>query len=157
MRLATYPSFSFWEGKEKGQDVKNSPQKFKTDPIIIFGVEKPLSLLRDEFSECVTQSQTERPEELTKTLISQTLRSQNTLCGKFRSLPLFPARGGRQSCSTRSQALAGCHSRPAPALPSPAGRAWPAPTNCHTFQLVWLWTMIYFHYFWQSSSHSFGQ
>lgn len=149
MRLATYPYFSFWEGKEKGQDVKNSPQKFKTDPIIIFGVEKPLSLLRDEFSECVIQSQAERPEELTKTLISQTLRS----VGNSEVCPFsLHAEEGRAAPrgARPSQAAA-------PALPSPAGRAWPAPTNCHMFQLVWLWTMIYFHYFWQSSSHSFGQ
>lgn len=156
--MATYPYFSFWEGKEKGQDVKNSPQKFKTDHTIISGAEKTLSLLRDEFSERVIQSQTEKPEELTKTLISQTLRSQNILHGKFRSLPLFPADRGRQSCSMWSQALAGRGAAAAaPALPSPAGCAWPAPTNCHMFQLVWLWTMIYFHYFWQSLSHSFGQ
>jgi len=41
-----------------------------------------------------------------------------------------------------------------PALPDPA---WLARTNCHMFQLVWLWMMIYFHYFWQSLSYSFGQ
>lgn len=35
--------------------------------------------------------------------------------------------------------------------------AWLARTNRHMFQLVWLWIMIYFYYFWQSLLYSFGQ
>lgn len=80
-----------------------------------------------------------------------------TLCVEsFKVCPVFlHTEGGRvfphraRPCRPRS-----CRALPAPVLPGPA---WLAPTNCHMFQLVWLWTMIYFHYFWQSSSHSSGQ
>lgn len=58
---------------------------------------KTLSLLHDEFSKYVIQSQVRKPEELTKPPVSQTLYSPNTLCGRFQGLPhCFPAGRGRQ-------------------------------------------------------------
>lgn len=106
-------------------------------------------------------SHRKKNEELIKTLISQTFCSQNILLWKISKFTTL-------SSVQRNEDPFHENSRPrrkqSRRLPLRSGElqalqdlAWLPRANCHMFQLVGLWMMIYFYYFWQSLSYSFGQ